>query len=215
MKIILAEDHVIVRNGIKILLESQPEISVVAEAANGLEVLSYFENGGDGDIVLADINMPEMDGISLTKELNFLKPQVHVIILSMLDNEKYVAQAFMEGASGYLLKSIGADELAFALKWVSKGGQYLCAELSQKLLGQLIKNVSRQAEEQNLQIDFSLREMEVLNLIAEGYTNNEMADKLFLSKRTVEGHRQALIDKTGSKNTAALIRFAIQNGFLH
>lgn len=215
MKVILAEDHNIVRNGIKMLLESQGEIRVVAEANNGLEVLSYFSEGGHADIVIADINMPEMDGISLIAQLRTLSPSTHIVMLSMLDNEKYVAQAFIEGARGYLLKNVGEDELNFALRYVAGGGKYLCAELAEKLLDKLTQTTIQHPETNGQHIDFSLREMEVLHLIAEGYTNTEMADKLFLSKRTIEGHRQALIDKTGAKNTAALIRFAVVNGFIN
>jgi DNA-binding NarL/FixJ family response regulator len=215
LKVILAEDHNIVRNGIKMLLESQGEIRVVAEANNGLEVLNYFSEGGHADIVIADINMPEMDGISLIAQLRTLSPSTHVVMLSMLDNEKYVAQAFIEGARGYLLKNVGEDELNFALRYVAGGGKYLCAELAEKLLDKLTQTTIQHPETNGQHIDFSLREMEVLHLIAEGYTNTEMADKLFLSKRTIEGHRQALIDKTGAKNTAALIRFAVVNGFIN
>jgi DNA-binding NarL/FixJ family response regulator len=215
LKVILAEDHNIVRNGIKMLLESQGEITVVAEANNGLEVLNYFAEGGHADIVIADINMPEMDGISLIAQLRTLSPSTHVVMLSMLDNEKYIAQAFIEGARGYLLKNVGEDELNFALRYVAGGGKYLCAELAEKLLDKLTQTTIQHPETNGQHIDFSLREMEVLHLIAEGYTNTEMADKLFLSKRTIEGHRQALIDKTGAKNTAALIRFAVVNGFIN
>jgi DNA-binding NarL/FixJ family response regulator len=214
LKIILAEDHKIVRNGIKMLLESQGEITVVAEANNGTEVLNYFKDGGQADVVITDINMPEMDGITLITELKTVSPDTRIMMLSMLDNEKYIAQAFIEGARGYLLKNVSEEELNFALRYVIGGGRYLCAELAEKLLDKLTSNPLQQANAAGQSIDFSLREMEVLHLIAEGFTNTEMADKLFLSKRTIEGHRQALIDKTGAKNTAALIRFAVVNGFI-
>ncbi|QPH41271.1 response regulator [Pedobacter endophyticus] len=213
LKIILAEDHIIVRNGIKMLLESQPNVQVISEAANGLEVLEQIEAGIVPDIVLTDINMPEMDGINLIRELKLKHPQIKTIVLSMLDNEKYVAQAFNEGSNGYLLKNVNEDEMVFALKTVSAGTKYLCAELTQKVLDRYIQTL--QSEQNNQQIDLSMREIEVLHLVAEGFTNQEMADKLFLSKRTIEGHRQTLIDKTGSKNTAALIRFAVVNGYLN
>lgn len=197
------------------LLESQGETTVVAEANNGIEVLNYFKDGGQADVVITDINMPEMDGITLITELKTISPDTRIIMLSMLDNEKYIAQAFIEGARGYLLKNISEEELNFALRYVSGGGRYLCAELAEKLLDKLTSNPLQHANATGQNIDFSLREMEVLHLIAEGYTNTEMADKLFLSKRTIEGHRQALIDKTGAKNTAALIRFAVVNGFIN
>lgn len=215
LKIILAEDHIIVRNGIKLLLESQDGIQVIAEADNGKDVLELIESGNIPDIILSDINMPEMDGISLVREIKSTYPNIKLIILSMLDNEKYVLQAFSEGCHGYLLKNVNENEMLFALNTVASGTKYLCVELTEKLLDRFIQTLSMQSEYEENQIDLSMREIEVLHLVAEGFTNQEMADKLFLSKRTIEGHRQMLIDKTGSKNTAALIRFAVVNGFLN
>jgi len=214
LQVILAEDHNIVRNGIRMLLEADKEITITGEATNGREVLEMLSNGTKADIVLADINMPELDGISLIKQLKLQSPDTRVVILSMLDNEKYVSQAFAEGASGYLLKSVSADELLFSLKHVHVGGKYLCSELSLRLLDKLMYNTNSPAITANPQIDFSSREIEILHLIAEGLTNNEMSDKLFISKRTIEGHRQSLIEKTGSRNTAALIRFAVLSGIV-
>jgi len=215
LKIILAEDHVIVRNGIKLLLESQSGVQVISEATNGKEVLEMIASGFIPDVILTDINMPEMDGITLIQECRLNHPDVKVVVLSMLDNEKYVAQAFLEGCHGYLLKNVNEDEMMFALKTVTSGTKYLCVELGQRLLDRFIQNLSNQSEQVSPHIDLSMREIEVLHLVAEGFTNQEMADKLFLSKRTIEGHRQMLIDKTNSKNTAALIRFAVVNGYLN
>ncbi|MBC7417176.1 MAG: response regulator transcription factor, partial [Pedobacter sp.] len=118
IRVILAEDHNIVRNGIKMLLDSQPEISVVSEASNGQQVLDLINAGSEADIVLADINMPQLDGIALIEELKKISPQTKLAILTMLDNDKYVAQAFAAGACGYLLKNLGEDELVFGLKAV-------------------------------------------------------------------------------------------------
>ncbi|GGE41401.1 LuxR family two component transcriptional regulator [Pedobacter psychrotolerans] len=215
LKIILAEDHVIVRNGIKLLLEYQSMVEVIGETSSGQGVLDLIDSGVIPDIVLTDINMPDLDGIGLIKALKIQHPKVKVIILSMIDSEKYVAQAFLEGSHGYLLKNVTEDELMFALKTVSNNTKYLCVELAQKLLDKLIGTISAQSEQVSHHVDLTMREIEVLHLLAEGYTNQEMADKLFLSKRTIEGHRQTLIDKTGSKNTAALIRFAVSNGYLN
>jgi DNA-binding NarL/FixJ family response regulator len=214
INLILAEDHNIVRNGISLLLGADKEISIKGEAVNGLEVINMLTGGVAADMVLADINMPEMDGISLIKEIKKNSPQTKIVILSMLDNEKYVAQAFAEGAAGYLLKSASADELIFALKHVNSGGKYLCSELSIRLLDKLQHTVHMPFDKSIHEIDFSLREIEILHLIAEGLTNSEMSEKLFISKRTIEGHRQSLIEKTGSRNTAALIRFAVLNGIV-
>ncbi|RZK77427.1 MAG: response regulator transcription factor [Pedobacter sp.] len=214
LKILLAEDHNIVRNGIKMLLETESSIQVVGEMINGLEVLEYLDSGGRADIVLTDINMPDLDGISLTREVRNRFPEVKVVILSMHDNEKYISQAFMEGAVGYLLKNISAEELVFSLKHVEMGKKYLCAELGVNMLNKLIKSGGMDQDLAPSDMEFSARELEVLHLIGEGLTNLEMADKLFISKRTVEGHRQSLLDKTGSRNTATLIRYAATTGLL-
>ena len=214
LNLILAEDHNIVRNGIRMLLEADKDISIAGEAINGRQVLHMIADGVKADIVLADINMPELDGISLIRELKVASPETRVVMLSMLDNEQYVSQAFSEGASGYLLKNVSADELVFALKHVSTGGKYLCAELSIRLLDKLMQSPVIPLNQVNPQVEFSMREIEILHLIADGLTNNEMSDKLFISKRTIEGHRQSLIEKTGSRNTAALIRFAVLSGIV-
>jgi DNA-binding NarL/FixJ family response regulator len=215
IQVLLAEDHNIVRNGIKMLLGSDKEIHVAGEATNGKEALDFISNNEGIDVILADINMPELDGISLIKEAHNLKPDIKVVILSMHDNDKYVSQAFQEGASGYLLKSVSADEMIFSLKHVKAGGKYLCSELSIKMLDKLSQKSVNSVSENVSNIDFSMREIEVLHLIADGLTNSEMSEKLFLSKRTIEGHRQSLIEKTGSKNTAALIRYAVLNGIIN
>jgi DNA-binding NarL/FixJ family response regulator len=215
IQVLLAEDHNIVRNGIKMLLGSDKEIHVAGEATNGKEALDFISNNEGIDVILADINMPELDGISLIKEAYNIKPDIKVVILSMHDNDKYVSQAFQEGASGYLLKSVSADEMIFSLKHVKAGGKYLCSELSIKMLEKLSQKNVNSVSENVSNIEFSMREIEVLHLIADGLTNSEMSEKLFLSKRTIEGHRQSLIEKTGSKNTAALIRYAVLNGIIN
>jgi two-component system response regulator NreC len=214
MNILLAEDHNIVRNGIKMLLETENSFKVVGEAANGIEVLEKIKTTSHIDMLLTDINMPGIDGISLIKEALAINPTLKIAMLSMHDNEKYVHQAFMEGASGYLLKNVSAEELIFSLKHIQNGGKYLCAELTMAMLDTMIYHKQYQYSKQVLAIDFSQREIEILQLIAEGLTNSEMSDKLFISKRTIEGHRQSLLEKTESKNTATLIRFAVVNGII-
>lgn len=211
LKVLLAEDHHIVRKGIRMLLETDQEINIVGEAMNGTEVLKQLGDIKKIDVVLTDINMPEMDGIALLKALKVIDAGIHVVMFSMHDHEKYVAQAFMAGVSGYLLKNISADELIFCLKHVNNGGKYLCAELSMRLLNRIAQYDDDMAIPE---ITLSEREMEILRLIAEGFTNQEMSEKLFISRRTVEGHRQCLIDKTETRNTASLIRYAVLNGLV-
>lgn len=214
LKVILAEDHMIVRDGIRLLLERIESLDVVGEATNGIEVLEMLHNGLEADVVLADISMPEMDGIELVKALKITYPNIKVVILSMLDQQKYIGEAFSEGALGYLLKNTGLDELLFAIRQASMGQRYLCSELAFKYMDEIMQRQVGMPTHQVSNVEFSSREVEVLNLIAEGLTNNEISDQLFLSRRTVEGHRQALIEKTGVRNTAALIRYAVLNGFV-
>ncbi|MET3113498.1 DNA-binding NarL/FixJ family response regulator [Pedobacter sp. CG_S7] len=214
VNVMLAEDHTIVRNGIKMLLEIDKDISVVAEATNGKEAVRMLQEGCKIDVILADINMPEMDGIAMISKVLEINPEVKVIILSMFDSEKYVAEAFAEGASCYLLKNISVGELIFSVKHVSLGGKYLCTELSNKLLDRLIQRSNAEYGGVDIRKNFSVREINVLKLIAEGFTNGEMAERLFISKRTIEGHRQTLIEKTGSRNTASLIKYAVLNGIV-
>jgi DNA-binding NarL/FixJ family response regulator len=215
INILLAEDHNVVRNGIRSLIEKETDIKVSAEAINGKRALALLSNATDINIVLTDLNMPEMNGIELINKIKLSYPDIKVVVLSMLDHEKYVIEAFRAGACGYILKNVSSEELIFALRHIhSTNERYLCNEISLKLLDRLITMPDTIALADHLNIDLSKRELEVLALIAEGYTNQEIAEKLFTSKRTVEGHRQNLIDKTGARNTAALIRFAIINGLI-
>ncbi|MDB5288634.1 MAG: hypothetical protein JWR05_3583 [Mucilaginibacter sp.] len=213
IKIILAEDHNVVRNGIRSLLDKEKDIQVIAEATNGKMVLQILKDGRIPDIILADINMPEMNGMEMVAQISQTYPKIKVIMLSMLDHEKYIMQAFKAGATGYILKNVNAVELVYAIRHVcSSNEKYICNELSLRLLDKLMHTPDSNFEVEDL--DITKREVEVLSLIAEGYTNQEIADKLFTSKRTIEGNRQMLIEKTGTRNTAALIRYAILNNII-
>jgi len=211
----LAEDHKIVRDGLKFILEKEPDFSIVAEVNNGKEVMDAFNTGLQVDMILSDMNMPGMGGLEITRWVKEKHPQVRVIILTALDNEEYVINTFKSGACGYLLKNISADELHFAIKHVAAKNQYICSELTMRFVNRLVTMPEHISTEMQAGLEFSSRELEILTLLADGFTNQEMADKLFTSKRTVEGHRQNLIDKTGVRNTAALIRFAVLNGIVH
>jgi DNA-binding NarL/FixJ family response regulator len=210
INILIAEDHLILRDGIKALLKDHTEIKVVAEASNGKEVLNLLKEL-EVDLLILDINMPEMDGIQTAEFVKENHKSIKVLILSMLEHEKYVVQSFEAGAMGYILKTTGKDELVNAIKMVANGDTYISHKVSANILKNM--NYSLRTEDKT-DVDLSPRELEILNLIAEGFTNTEIADKIFTSKRTVETHRKNLIDKTGTKNTAALIKFAIINGIL-
>ncbi|WP_129714059.1 response regulator transcription factor [Pedobacter sp. SYP-B3415] len=212
INILLAEDHSIVRNGIKVLLETHSDFRVQGEAKDGLEALNLVRSGLTPDIILADLSMPGMGGIELLDELKKAGSVSKFVFLTMIESHESVSQAFRAGADGYLLKNIDPDELLFSLRIIQKGTRYLCSELSSLLIDRLLSRDFPVTPDPA--IEFSPREVEILNLIADGHTNVEMADALFISKRTIEGHRQSLLDKTGSKNTAALIRFAVTNGYI-
>ncbi len=210
MNVILAEDDNLVRDGIRLLLETHEGFNVIGEAQNGLEAIELLKNGHNPDVILADINMPDMDGIELIKAAKDHDPKIQVVMLSMLDNEKYMIQSFSEGASGYLLKTVSPDELIFSLRQVTSGERYISSDLSFGLLERSSKRPpALPAEPLNLHLNS--RELEILKLIGEGLTNSEMGEKLFISRRTVEGHRQNLMEKTGCKNTATLIKYAVLN----
>lgn len=158
--------------------------------------------------------MPGMSGIEMIEQLKETVPHIRIIVLSMLDNEKFIIKAFRAGASAYLLKNAAGEELVFAVHHVYGGGEYVCAEVSMRLLRRLVKIPDLMSDDLPSDLQLSERDLEVLHLIAEGHTNQEMADKLFTSKRTVEGYRQQLMNKTGTRNTAALINFAFTHNLI-
>lgn len=210
IKVFIGEDHEIVRDGLKSLLTDIPGVSVVGEASNGQEVINKMPE--DTNIVLMDINMPVMNGIETTRYLNEKQGRVSVLALSMADNENYIAEMFNAGAKGYMLKNTGKEELLYALKRIHEGGMYISPEIMVKGIEKMIHHTKETVK--NTNVNLSKRELEVLRLLAVGLTNNDIAEKLFTSRRTIETHRKNLIDKTGSKNTASLIRFALLNGII-
>ena len=214
IKVLLAEDHNIVRNGIKSLLSNETDMQVLWEAKNGIEALEILNSGVQPHVILIDLNMPEMGGMELIKEIAKNHAEVYPIVLSMSDHEHYVNDALTAGAMGYLLKNVNQEELVFSIRHVAGGGKYICSELAFSLINFNSRITHYPIQEISGNFDFTKREMEVLKLISEGFTNNEIADKLFTSRRTVEGHRQSLIEKTGVSNSAALIMHAVRVGIL-
>jgi DNA-binding NarL/FixJ family response regulator len=213
IKVILTDDHKIIREGLRSLLEDDGEITVVGEAANGRELLALLENT-PADVILLDINMPEMDGYEAAKRVTEQYPDVKVVALSMLNSEPFVQKMMENGAVGYILKNTGKTELKSAIKLVAGGTPFLSADLAIRLLNRSAAPGTKQEDAGQNKV-LSKRELEVLGLIAEGFTNAEIADKLFTSKRTIETHRQNILEKTHAKNTANLVKYAIQNGYIN
>lgn len=216
IRILLAEDHLVVRNGIKLLLDSQSNFHVVGEVSNGLEALEWLEKPDPGvDILITDLGMQDGDGLTLLQDLVDRQVGMNTIVLTMMDCDLHVLKCFSLGAKAYLVKNVSAEELIFCVNHVYNGGRYLCEELMMKIINKMIDRSADEVDKKDLgDLDLSERELEVLDLLGRGLTNQEIADELFLSKRTVEGHRQNLIDKTNSKNTPSLIRFAVINGLI-
>jgi len=196
--IILGEDHEVIRTGLAMLLESTNEYKIVFALGNGQEVLDALAQGCKADLVVSDIGMPVMDGITMTSALRGKYPDVPVLIISMLEDELHLYQATRAGAMGFLTKSVNAKELFFAVSKFFAGERYVCSGLSIKLVDKMIGSALSLSLVM-LGSEFSSRKIETLQLIGQGLTNAEIADQLFISRRTVEGHRQSLIDKTGAK----------------
>ena len=205
IKIIIADDHQLFRNGLKILLNSFPGFEITGEAGNGEEFLRVLKNS-PADIALMDINMPEMDGIEATRKASRLFPSTSIIALSMYGEEEYYYKMVDAGAKGFILKDSDISEVREAIITVQRGGNYFSQELLYHVI-QKIKNRENESKSANL----SRREKEILFKICEGLSNQEIAEALFISKRTVDKHRANLLGKTNSKNTASLILFAIKN----
>lgn len=205
VKIIIADDHQLFRNGLRILLEAFPDFEVIAEASNGMEFLKILMNVR-ADVALMDINMPEMDGIEATRVALKICPQIDIIALSMYGEEEYYYKMVDAGVKGFLLKDSDINEVKEAILTVRKGGSFF----SQELLYHVIQKIKHR-ESESKTANLSRREKEILLKICEGLSNQQIADTLFISKRTVDKHRANLLSKTNSKNTASLILYAIKN----
>ncbi|HRE67215.1 MAG TPA: response regulator transcription factor [Cyclobacteriaceae bacterium] len=202
--ILIADDHQMFVDGLKSLLEDEKEICVVGEAKNGKEVLDYCEEKLV-DLVIMDINMPVMDGIQTSRELSKRHPLIKILGLSMYNDQDYIADMLQAGALGYILKNTGKENLIEAIKTIQSGENYLGKEVSETLLNGFMKN---NALAKQLPEKLSDRELEVLESIASGLTTQEIGEKLFISKNTVETHRKNLLYKLKARNTAELINNA-------
>lgn len=206
MKILLVDDHTLFRNGLKMLLDTLPGYEVTGEASNGKEFLELIRKN-EYDIVFLDIEMPEINGIEAAKRALEINHDLRIITLSMYGDEEYYDQMIDAGAKGFLLKNTNLQEVKTAIDTVLNGGNYFSQELMQNLL----RNYKITKELKEPDSALSDREVEILLLISEGLSNQEIGDRLFISKRTVEKHRANILDKTNCRNAAGLIMYAIKN----
>ena len=210
-RIVLADDHVMFRQGIKKILEGAEGLEVVGEAGDGLKLLERLKKDVP-DMVILDISMPNLRGLEATREIKTISSDVKVLILTMHRDKEYVHYAISAGAEGYLLKEDADTELFTAIKMIRQGGHYISPLLSGELTHELIQ-ASQKGQLTPPSDPLTLREREVLKLIAEGITNKEIADLLCISIRTVEHHRANIMEKLNIKQTASLIKYAIHRGY--
>lgn len=216
--ILLVDDHALFRGGLRLLLDAHPRFCVYDEASTGVEMLDVlrraYARGEMPAVVLLDISMPEMNGIEAAERALELYNDLKIITLSMYGEEDYYFRMVTLGVKGFLLKNSDVSEVYAALESVIDGGSYFSQELLFNLVSNLRSNPTGEDETEQPAIVLSQRELEILLLICKGLTNFEIADKLFISKRTVDKHRANILEKTACKNTANLVVFAIKNGLV-
>ncbi len=209
--LLLADDHQLFLDGLKVLLERATNWSVAGEAHNGLEVIEFLQQK-TVDVVLMDIEMPNLNGIEATRRVKKLFPEVRVLALSMMGDYLTVRQMLRAGADGYLVKSVGMSELLKALDTVAGGDLYISPQLMPALIGGITDR--KPLGEINYVEPLTQREREIVALIVDGLTNEEMATQLCLSKSTIDTHRKNVLNKLQMKNTAALVRYVMEKKLL-
>jgi len=210
IRILVADDHPVVRDGLVAMLGTQPDFEVVGEAANGLEVVSQCA-ALEPDVVLLDLEMPEMDGVAALRKLRETSPQVRALVFTAFDTDERIVGAVQAGAKGYLLKGAPRDELFQAIRVVSQGGSLLQPMVASKLM----RHISGESgDDQPPQESLTEREMEVLGLLAQGKPNKEIAGDLFISERTVKFYVSAILGKLGAGNRTEAVAIAAQRGLV-
>ena len=210
-RILLADDHAVVRRGLRLVLESEPDLQVVAEVGDGAEAVERAVSD-DVDLAILDVTMPRMTGLHAASELRRRRPDLRVLILSMHDNEQYLFEALKAGASGYVLKSVADRDLVEACRATMRGEPFLYPGAITALIRDYLRR-SRQGDAIPDSI-LTVREEEIVKLIAEGHTGREIAQALVISEKTVERHRSNILDKLGMRDRVELTRYAIRRGLI-
>jgi DNA-binding NarL/FixJ family response regulator len=209
-RILIADDFAIVRQGLKKVLDAKPDLEVVAEAEDGREAVEKAL-AEDVHLAILDVSMPRMTGIQAASELHKRKPELKTLMLSMHDSEQFLFEALKAGASGYVLKSGADTDIVDAVRAAMRGDSYLYPSAVTTLVRDYVERGGRGEEQFDV---LTPRELEVLKLIAEAYTNKQIADALFISVKTVERHRQNILDKLGMRDRVELTRYAIRRGLI-
>lgn len=211
IKVILADDHAVLRAGLRALLNQESDFQVVGEADSGLEALNLAEKL-QPDLILLDLSMPGLNGLDALPTLRQLAPQSRILILTMHDDPQYLRQAIKTGAAGYVLKKAADKELLAAMRAVMRGDVYVHPSMTRALLDDILPPGAE--DDEDVWISLSKRQQQVLRLVALGHTSAEIAEQLDLSPKTVETYRARGMEKLGLKTRAALVRFALQRGLL-
>lgn len=212
IKIMLADDHVVVRSGLRMLLEARPDIDIVAEAESGREAVEKSKIVRP-DVILMDIQMPDMNGIEATERIKEVSPQTAVLALTMHEDDHYFFQMLHAGASGYVPKRAAPDELINAIHTVHEGHVFLYPSLASRLVQDYLKR-AESGDQPMVQDDLTPRELEVLTLIAEGMTNAEIAEELVISVKTVDRHRENIMRKLNMHSRIDLVKYALKMGLI-
>lgn len=210
IKVLIADDHTIVRSGVRLLLEGEPDIDVVGEALNGKEALELAAEL-QPNVILMDIAMPEIDGLEATRQIKERWPQIEVLVLTMHRSEEYFFEMLRNGASGYVLKAADTEDLVKAVRIVASGEVFLYPSLANRLVKDYLDQIDRSGDAHS---DLTPREEEILQFIVEGYSNKEIAEKLVISLSTIHTHRRNLMSKLGINNRRGLIQYARKHNLL-
>lgn len=213
IKVVLADDHQLFRDGLKSILSNVDTIDIIQEVSSGKELINYLQNHYC-DVVLTDISMPEITGIEAAKWINDNKPEIKVLILSMHINEAYILNSVKAGVKGYLPKDVSKEELLNAIKKVAGGEEYYANEISNILFKSYLNKTKLKAQGRSPKVELTQREHEIVKLVAEGFLNKEISDKLSISIRTVDTHKANIIHKLKLKSSIDIVKYAIKNGMI-
>jgi len=212
-RIVVADDHAILRHSLMMLLDALPEMEIVGEAADGRDAIAVCEKLHP-DVVVMDVAMPHLNGIEATRQIRHSCPATYVVILSAFGDQDQLREALRAGATGYVVKWSDIDELVLAIEMVRRGNTYFSADLAATLDVSEVIYQSHRPEYRSDADRLTPREREVLQLVAEGHTTRDIAERLFLSPKTVEGHKTRIMEKTGASSRTDLIRFALRSGIV-
>lgn len=213
-KILIVDDHEVVRDGLKNILTSLDNISIAGEAGNGEDAVKMYTSLKP-DLVIMDISMPGMNGIEATRVIKEKDPDARILILTMHDNQEYLNQIIRSGAKGFILKNTDKEELLDAVKTVASGDNFFSKDISKLIIDNYIRTAKETEKNDGYkEVPLTKREIEILKLIASGYSNQEIANILYISYNTVDTHRKNIMHKLSIKNTAGLVRYAIEKGLI-